>query len=878
MELASSSLQDRFASSIPISQEEIYTIALKLADALEYCHLNDKCHLDIKPANIMDVNGVWKLGDFGIMRNYERQGETILAKGTPPYASLEQMRGEINYQSDLWAYGIVLIEMLIGKNKKRSALWRAIQNNDFNKARRLAKRLPLPYNFIVCRCLLNPEERPAAQQIKIALGRFKKISLQLTNIGIHLALQSGYLFNSEDLLWNKIDVSEFFINNLKQQQKSVIAETSPKQSKPVIKIENNLNNDETYLFKNKYHGFSNVLGIDLGTSNAVVSIIEHGEVTVVTNSEGSRLTPSVVAFTKSGERLIGQPAKQQATINPENTIFSFKRLMGRRYADVTNDYDFMPYKVIAGPKGMANIDIRGVPYSPEEISAMILQKLKTDTEAFLGTKIEKAIITVPAYFNYDQRTATKTAGEIAGLKVLRIINEPTAAALAYGIDFNGIINKKNEKILIWHLGGGSFDISILEIGDGIFEVKSTNGDTHLGGDDWDECIVNWLADEFNKDHNIDLRQDRQALQRLREASEMAKIELSSNMQTTISLAYLATDQNGPKHLEMTLSRKKFENLTQYLMKRMEIPFKNALRDAIGRLVRLDISQQDSIGMSPADLDEVILVGGATRMPMVIELVRKLTGKEPHRGINPDEAVSMGAAILGSVLGGMRADIVLLDVTPLTLGIETAGGVFMRMIERNTTIPTRHLETFTTYSDNQSTVTIKVFQGERDMARNNRYLGQFNLTGIPPAPRGIPKIDVFFDIDENGNIVVCAKDQATGCAQSIVFTDSNTLNKSEVDRMIRNVENAAESSRQHNELAPVRSRGNTLVDKMEKRIKDWGNKISANDKLTLESKINNLRIAISGTDISRIKTTMREITNFEKGLKLLVFPPPPAARR
>ncbi len=461
-----------------------------------------------------------------------------------------------------------------------------------------------------------------------------------------------------------------------------------------------------------------VIGIDLGTTNSVVSIMEGGEPTVITNPEGSRLTPSVVAFTKSGERLVGQAAKRQATINSENTVSSIKRFMGRRFDEVSSERQIVPYKVVPGANGMAVVDIQGKQYTPEEISAMILQKLRTDAETYLGEKITDAVITVPAYFNDAQRNATKTAGDIAGLKVLRIINEPTAAALAYGLE-----KKKDETILVWDLGGGTFDVSVLEVGDGVFEVKSTNGDTHLGGDDWDERIVNWLADEFKKTQGIDLRGDRQALQRLREASEKAKIELSSSVQTSINLPFITADQNGPKHLDMTLTRAKFEDLTRDLVQRMEGPFASALKDA---------------GISANDLNELILVGGATRMPMVIELVRRLVGKEPHRGVNPDEVVAVGAAIQGSVLAGETTGVVLLDVTPLTLGIETAGGIFTRMIERNTTIPTRKMETFTTYSDSQTAVTIMVFQGERDIARENRLLGQFDLTGIPPRRAACPK--------------------------------------------------------------------------------------------------------------------------------------------
>jgi len=593
-----------------------------------------------------------------------------------------------------------------------------------------------------------------------------------------------------------------------------------------------------------------VIGIDLGTTNSVVSVIERGEETVITNPEGSRLTPSVVAFTKGGERLVGQPAKRQATINPENTVFSIKRFMGRRQDEVETERGMVPYKVVAGTNGLATVDVLGKQYTPEEISAMILQKLKNDAETYLGEKVDSAVITVPAYFNDAQRTATKTAGEIAGLKVLRIINEPTAAALAYGLD-----KKKDETILVWDLGGGTFDVSVLEVGDGVFEVKSTNGDTHLGGDDWDERIVNWLADEFKKEQGIDLRQDRQALQRLREASEKAKIELSSTVQTTINLPFITADQNGPKHLDMVVTRAKFEDLTHDLLKRMEIPFHNALRDA---------------NLGAGGLDEVIMVGGATRMPMVIELARGLVGKEPHRGVNPDEVVSVGAAIQGSVLAGERTDIVLLDVTPLTLGIETAGGVFTRMIERNTTIPTRKMETFTTYSDGQTAVTIMVFQGERDMARSNRLLGQFDLTGIPPSPRGIPKIDVTFDIDANGIVHVSAKDQATGREQSITITGASALDKTEVDRMMRDAESHAEEDRAQKELAEARNQGDTLAYQVEKQITDLGDKLTADDKSTLESKIKDVREAVAGEDVARIRTATQELNNAMMGMSQRIY--------
>ncbi len=583
-----------------------------------------------------------------------------------------------------------------------------------------------------------------------------------------------------------------------------------------------------------------VVGIDLGTTNSVIAVVIGGEPQVIPNAEGSRLTPSVVAFTKTGERLVGQMAKRQAILNPENTVYSIKRFMGRRYSEVETERKMVPYKVEEGGNGMAvaRLPAAGKVFTPEEISAMILQKMKADAEAYLGEPVAEAVITVPAYFNDAQRTATKNAGEIAGLKVLRIINEPTASCLAYGLD-----KKKPETILVFDLGGGTFDVSVLEIGEGVFEVKATNGDTHLGGDDWDERIVNWLADQFKREHGIDLRQDRQALQRLREASERAKVELSTVAQTTINLPFITADANGPKHLDYVLTRAKFDEMTADLVERCIGPFKQALADA---------------KMTEKDLDEVILVGGATRMPMIQELVRRLTGKEPNKEVHPDEVVAVGAAIQAGVLAGTVREVVLLDVTPLSLGVETLGGVMTPLIPRNTTIPTRKSEVFTTAADGQTQVEIHVLQGERQMARDNRTLGRFILDGLPPAPRGVPKIEVTFDIDANGILDVKAKDTATGREQSIKITGTSTLAKDDVEKMVKEAERYAEEDKRRREVAETRNRGDSLAYQTERMLREVGDKISADERQKVEAKLKDLKDALSGEDVARINRAADEL--------------------
>ncbi|RLA91751.1 MAG: molecular chaperone DnaK [Deltaproteobacteria bacterium] len=587
---------------------------------------------------------------------------------------------------------------------------------------------------------------------------------------------------------------------------------------------------------------SKVIGIDLGTTNSCVAIMEGGEPKVLVNSEGSRTTPSVVAFTDTGERLVGQVAKRQAITNYQNTIFAVKRLIGRKYNDpeVQKDIKILPYKIVEAENGDAWVEVRGKRYSPAEISAMVLQKMKQTAEDYLGEKVTEAVITVPAYFNDSQRQATKDAGRIAGLNVLRIINEPTAASLAYGLD-----KKKDEKIAVFDLGGGTFDISILEIGEGVFEVKSTNGDTHLGGEDFDLRIMEYLADEFKKDQGIDLRNDRMALQRLKEAAEKAKIELSTSLETDINLPFITADASGPKHLNVKLTRAKLEQLVEDLVEKVVKPCETALKDA---------------GLTPNDINEVILVGGMTRMPMVQEKVKQIFGKEPHKGVNPDEVVAIGAAIQAGVLKGDVKDVLLLDVTPLSLGIETLGGVFTKLIEKNTTIPTRKSQIFSTAQDNQPAVTIHVLQGEREMAADNKTLGKFELVGIPPAPRGVPQIEVTFDIDANGIVHVTAKDLGTGKEQSIKITASSGLTEEEIQRMIKDAEMHAEEDRKKKEVAELRNQLDTLIYTTEKSMREYGDKIDPADKKRLDDAISEAKKAMESTDASTIKRAIDELNS------------------
>ncbi|HUZ90200.1 MAG TPA: molecular chaperone DnaK [Candidatus Acidoferrales bacterium] len=582
------------------------------------------------------------------------------------------------------------------------------------------------------------------------------------------------------------------------------------------------------------------VGIDLGTTNSVIAVMEGGEPVVIPNSEGARTTPSVVAFTKSSERLVGLLARRQAAVNPENTVGSIKRFMGRTSSEVDAERKIVPYQVKAGKDNRVVVEVpsMGKEFTPEEISAMILQKLKSDAEAYLGEKVTDAVITVPAYFNDSQRQATKNAGQIAGLNVLRIINEPTAASLAYGLD-----KKENETILVFDLGGGTFDVSVLDVGDGVFEVKATNGDTHLGGDDYDRRIVDWLADEFKKANGIDLKADRQALQRLTEAAERAKIELSSRLETTINLPFITADQSGPKHLEVALTRAKFESLTADLTDRLKGPFMAALKDS---------------GLTPREINEVVLVGGSTRMPGVQQLVKDLSGgKEPHKGVNPDEVVAVGAAIQAGVLKGEVKDVLLLDVTPLSLGIETLGGVFTKLIDRNTTIPTSRSQIFSTASDSQTSVEVHVLQGERDFSSDNRTLGRFHLDGIAPAPRGMPQVEVTFDIDANGILSVKAQDKGTGREQSVTITASSTLNKDEVERLVHEAESHASEDRSRREEVELRNQADQMIYQAEKVLKDNGDKIPAEVKSEVEAKMEALKAAAKESDSAGLNKAMDE---------------------
>jgi molecular chaperone DnaK len=587
---------------------------------------------------------------------------------------------------------------------------------------------------------------------------------------------------------------------------------------------------------------SKIIGIDLGTTNSVVAVMEGGEPVVITNPEGSRLTPSVVAFTKSGERLVGQVAKRQAVTNPEHTIFSIKRFMGRRHSEVNEEMKMVPYSVASAPNGDVRVKVGDKEFAPPEISGMILQKLKQAAEEYLGQPVAKAVITVPAYFNDAQRQATKESGKIAGLEVMRIVNEPTAAALAYGLD-----KKKDETIAVYDFGGGTFDISILEVGEGVVEVKATNGDTHLGGDNLDQRVIDWIAAEFKKSDGIDLSKDRMALQRLKEAAEKAKMELSTVMETDINLPFITADQSGPKHLQLKLTRARFEQLVEDLLQRTVGPTKQALSDA---------------GVDPSKIDEVVLVGGSTRIPRVQQIVKDLFGKEPHKGVNPDEVVAIGAAIQAGVLAGEVKDLLLLDVTPLSLGIETLGGVMTTLITRNTTIPTRKGETFSTAADSQTSVEVHVLQGERPLARDNRTLGRFQLVGIPPAPRGVPQIEVTFDIDANGMVNVSAKDLGTGKEQKISITASSGLSKDEVERMMKDAESHAEEDKKRREEIETRNKADQAVYAAEKMLQEMGDKLAAADKSAVENAVDGLKKAIADNDVAGMTRAMDLLTQMQ----------------
>ncbi len=595
---------------------------------------------------------------------------------------------------------------------------------------------------------------------------------------------------------------------------------------------------------------SKIIGIDLGTTNSVVAVMEGDQPKVLTNAQGSRLTPSVVGFTAKGEQLVGQIARHQQVTNPQNTVFSIKRFMGRRHNEVHDEEKQVPYKVVGGEGDLVKVEVRGKEYTPPEVSAMVLRDLKKTAEDYLGEKVDRAVITVPAYFNDSQRQATKDAGEIAGLKVERIINEPTAASLAYGLEM-----KANEKIAVFDLGGGTFDISILDIGDNVFEVLSSNGDGHLGGDDYDEELINYVAEEFRKKEGIDLRKDPMALQRLKEACEKAKCELSTTQETTINLPFITADQSGPKHLQETLSRAKFEQLTDHLTERTRQPVMGALSDA---------------KISPGDIDEVVLVGGSTRVPAVQKLVKNIFAKEPNKSINPDEVVAVGAAIQGAVLAGDKDDIVLLDVTPLSLGVETLGSVMTKLIERNTTIPTSKKEVFSTAADNQTEVTIHVLQGEREMAAGNRSLGRFNLTGIPPAPRGLPQIEVTFDIDANGILNVSAKDMATSKAQSIRIEGSSGLSKEEVERMRREAEAHAEEDKARREVVDLKNRGDNMIYQTEKTLKEHGDKVPPDERGKVEAAINQLKEALKGDDKDAITKALENAATASQTIGRIMY--------